>query len=74
MDMEDRHLAKKTKSISFTNATICLEDMTIEEMKKDSVLISSLDELLKDWDGVQGITLTIRQDVQCGGSEEEDIA
>lgn len=67
-------MAKKTKSIAFSNATIDLEDMTITELKKDSVLVTSLDEVLKEWNGVEGISLVIRQDIQCGGSESEPTA
>lgn len=62
-------MAKKSKSIAFTNATIDLRDMTIAELKKDSVVVSSLQDLLEEWDGVEGISLVIKQDIQCGGME-----
>ena len=62
-------MAKKTKSITFSNAQIDLRDMSISELKKDEVVISSLDDLLKEWDLVEGITLIIKKDEQVGGKD-----
>lgn len=64
-------MAKKSKSISFSNATIDLEMRTIEELKKDSVVVTSLDEVLNEWNGLPGLSIMIKQDVQCGSSESE---
>lgn len=55
-------MAKETKSIAFSNATIDLADDTITEYKKDSMTVSCLSEVLKAWDGVGGISLSIRTD------------
>lgn len=65
-------MAKKSKSITFTNATIDLRDMSIAEMKKDSVVVSSLQEVLEEWDLVEGITLILKRDEQCGGKESDE--
>lgn len=64
-------MAKKTKSITFSNAQIDLRDMSISEIKKDSVVVTSLDDLLKEWDLVEGITLVIKKDEQVGGQDRE---
>lgn len=52
------------KSESFENAIIDTSDMTITEYDTDSVRTYSLLELLKRWDGVFGVTLTIRRSIQ----------
>lgn len=55
-------MAKKSKSIKYTNATICLADRTITETLKDDIRVFSLDKLLSEWDGVDGVCLSIRKD------------
>ena len=55
-------MAKASKSIAFKNATISKEDMTIIEYTKDDTNVYSIENLLSDWDGVEGISLTIRKD------------
>lgn len=52
------------KSESFENAIIDTSDMTITEYDTDSVRTYSLLELLKRWDGVVVVTLTIRRSIQ----------
>lgn len=44
----------------FSNATIDVKDMTITEYTDDSVRTFSILEILKRWDGVSGIRLSIR--------------
>lgn len=55
-------MAKKSKSISFKNATICFADMTITEFFKDETRTFSIEKLLKDWDGIDGVSLTVKLD------------
>ena len=55
-------MAKKTAGVTFTNATIDIADDTITEFKKDETIVSSLSAFLKEWDGQEGITLSVRQD------------
>lgn len=55
-------MAKASKSIAFKNATISKEDMTITEYTKDDSKTYSLEKVIADWDGIDGISLTIKQD------------
>ena len=55
-------MAKLSKSTTFKNATIYLNDMTITEYNKDDCKTYNLRQLLEDWDKVEGISLTIKQD------------
>lgn len=61
-------MAKSSKS-AFTSAVISKDDMTITEYKKDTTKVYNLDKLLSDWDGVEGITLTIKQDNEIPADE-----
>ena len=53
---------KKVSQVSFTKATINVEDMTITEVNKDEEYVFDLNKVLGDWDGVQGINVTIKKD------------
>lgn len=55
-------MAKKSKSIAFKNAVIDKSEGTITEIMKDGSKTYHIDKLLEDWDGIEGITLTIKQD------------
>ena len=55
-------MAKASKSVSFKNATINKEDMTITEFTKDDSKTYSLERVIADWDGIDGVSLTIKQD------------
>lgn len=55
-------MAKKTKSIAFKNATINIDDMTITEFTKEDTKVYDLKKVLQDWDNIDGISLTIKQD------------
>lgn len=55
-------MAKKTKSIAFKNAIINIDDMTITEFTKDDTKVYDLKKVLQDWDNIDGISLTIKQD------------
>lgn len=60
------------KSESFENAIIDTSDMTITEYDTDSVRTYSLLALLKRWDGVVGVTLTIRRSIQLPPNDGRD--
>lgn len=55
-------MAKESKSVSFKNATINKEDMTITEFTKDDSKTYSLENVIADWDGIDGVSLTIKRD------------
>lgn len=62
-------MAKVSKSASFKGAVINKEDMTITEYTKDDSKVYSLEKLLADWDGIEGISLTIKQDDEIPADE-----
>lgn len=55
-------MAKESKSVSFKNATINKEDMTITEFTKDDSKTYSLENVIADWDGIDAVSLTIKRD------------
>lgn len=55
-------MAKISKSVSFKNATINLEDNTITEITKDYEKVYNLSEILDAWNGVKNISFSIKQD------------
>lgn len=65
-------MAKKTKSVVFSNAQIDLAADEILEIKKDEVVVSSLSALLKEWDNVPGVTISIKRDQNYQPVSEED--
>ena len=55
-------MAKASKSIAFKNAVIDKDEMTITEFSKEDTKVYSLNKVIENWDGIEGITLTIKQD------------
>lgn len=55
-------MAKASKSIAFKNAVIDKAEGTITEFTKDDTKVYSIEKLLEEWDQVEGISLTIKQD------------
>ena len=55
-------MAKASKSIAFKNAVIDKAEGTITESTKDDTKVYSIEKLLEDWDQIEGISLTIKQD------------
>lgn len=64
-------MAKRTDSITFSNATIDLDDRTITEEKKDETIVSSLDEVLRTFANRPGLMISIKQDTQCSMGEPD---
>lgn len=54
---------KKTNTNTFKNATIDVKNMTITEHTKDADYPFDLKKVLSAWDGIDGISLVIKQDV-----------
>jgi hypothetical protein len=63
-------MAKVNKTVSYKNAVISKEDMTITEFGKDFTKTYCLKNLLEEWDGIESVSLTIRMDDEL----PEDIA
>ena len=55
-------MAKASKSIAFKNAVIDKAEGTITEFTKDETKVYSIEKLLEEWDQIEGISLTIKQD------------
>lgn len=62
-------MAKASKSIAFKNATIDKSEMTITEITKDDTKVYSLDKLIEDWDGIEGISIIIKKDADVPADE-----
>lgn len=55
-------MAQAKKAVAFKNAVIDVKDGTITEFTKDETNVYKLDDILAaEWDGVEGISLTIQQ-------------
>lgn len=55
-------MAKISKSVSFKNAVINVDEDTIIELTKDDEKIYRLSDILRSWDGVENISFSIKQD------------
>lgn len=64
-------MAKKSKSISFKNATISYTDMTITEFLREEIKTYSIKKLLSDWDNIEGVSLTVKLDEDAPQDGEE---
>jgi hypothetical protein len=65
-------MAKESRQISFKNAVICVEDNTITEYLKDETKVYDLKKVLSDWNGIEGINFTLKQedDVVPNGKDD----
>lgn len=66
---ENLYMAKASKSIAFKNATIDKSEMTITEITKDDTKVYSLDKLIEDWDGIEGISIVMKKDADVPADE-----
>ena len=64
-------MAKETKSIGFSKATISIEDgqFIITEYLKDETKTYNLTEKLQEWENIEGITLSIKKDSEVPSQE-----
>lgn len=53
---------KESRSITVKNATLHVDEDLIIEERKDGEISNSLSKLLKSWDGIEGISITIKKD------------
>lgn len=63
-------MAFQEKREQYTNAMIDCSDGTLTEFHRDSASSFSIAEILKRWDGVPDITLTIERRTSLPPSEE----
>ena len=64
-------MAKIARSITFKNATISMEDRLITEYLKDETRTYSLDDILQEWNGIEGINFTLKQEDEIKSREDE---
>lgn len=55
-------MAKLSKSMSFRRAKIDLENMTLIEETKNNYEEFDLMEVLREWDGIDNLTIIIKKD------------
>ena len=56
-------MADSLRTEIFKNAVIDLSDGTITEYKDDRVSCYDIQQFLKRWDGVIGVTITIQREI-----------
>ena len=65
----ERKMAKISKSMSFKNAVINLEENTITEITKDYTKTYELRDVLETWNGIEGISISIKQEDELPSTE-----
>ena len=65
-------MAKLTSSESFKNATIDTNDGTITEYLKDDTRVYKLTDILSQWNLIDGLSITIKQDKDLPTTEESE--
>lgn len=65
-------MAQVKRAVAFRNAVIDMKDKTITEYIKDDTNVYKLEDVLADWDGVEGISLTIKQAHEIPGIDEDE--
>lgn len=65
-------MAELVRKETYENAIIDAKDMTITEYGDDRVMCYSILELIKRWDGVVGITLSIQRNIPLPPDGRDD--
>jgi hypothetical protein len=62
---------KESRSVSFKNATLTVNGdvITVEEISKDSSSVYNLTNKLREFDGVEGLNITIKKDTELPSEE-----
>lgn len=63
-------MAQAKKAVTFKNAIIDTKDGTITEFTKDETNVYNLQDVLAEWDGVEGISITIQNTSEIPPVEE----
>jgi tRNA A58 N-methylase Trm61 len=63
-------LAKENITQTFSNITIDTNDMTLTEYKKDVTNVYKILDVLKQWEGIKDVTLTIKRDSEVPTFDE----
>ncbi len=62
-------MAKSNKTVTYTKAVIDKHTGTITEQLKDSENVYYIESILDAWDGVPGISITIKKDEELPSEE-----
>jgi hypothetical protein len=64
-------MAKESKSLGFSKACITEEDgvLIITETTKDSTNVYNLSDKIKEWIGIEGISLVLKKDSEIVSEE-----
>ncbi len=62
-------MAKTSKTTSFKNAVIDVDNMTITEYVKDETFVYDLKKTLSEWSGVESVSLSIKQETNIPADE-----
>ena len=63
---------KSSMSVTIKNAILDVAADQIIEEREEEVITSSLSKLLNEWDGVSGISITIKKDSPDTSNEVSD--
>ena len=63
-------MAQAKKAVTFKNAIIDTKDGTITQFTKDETNVYNLQDVLAEWDGVGGISITIQNTSEIPPVEE----
>lgn len=64
-------MAKKSLSDTYKNCEVNLAEMSLIEVSKDSVETFSIMDILKSWDGEDGVDITIKKSSDISASDED---
>jgi hypothetical protein len=65
-------MAKVVKSMNFKNATIDSDKNLITEVDKNETRFYSLSKLIDEWSGIDGLSITIKEDNELESDEPDD--
>lgn len=66
-------MAKRKLSVNFSKAVIDTDNMTITEINKDDMQTFSLLDILNQFAGIEGVSLTISSDETISEDDSEDF-
>lgn len=67
-------MAKETKKITFNNATIDIENMTISEYNRDGEeVVYDLLQVISEYSGVNGISLSLGKSEEINGLSPDEM-
>lgn len=62
-------MAKSNRTVSYAKAVIDKENGTITEKTKDGDNVYYIENILSAWDGIEGVSITIKKDEELPSEE-----